>query len=82
MKRLIFLLIFLLSVILIAYAESYRPAPSPLSSVVTASAPQQEISDELDELDARIAELQTKLNVSYKILQKRVKYNEQNTPVP
>ena len=67
MKRLIFLLIFLLSVILIAYAESNRLAPA--TAAVPAS--QKEISAKLDELVARVAELQAKLNVSHEILKKQ-----------
>lgn len=65
MKRLMFLLIFLLAVILMAYAESNRPAHT------AATASQKEISAKLDELEARTAVLQAQLNVSHEILLKR-----------
>lgn len=66
MKRLIFLLFFLLSVILIAYAESDRPAHT-----AAAALSKKETSTKLDELETRAAELQAQLNVSHEILKKR-----------
>jgi hypothetical protein len=67
MKRLVCLLIILLSAIFIAHAESERAG----LSTATVSASQKEISVKLDELEARAAELQAKLNVSHEILKKR-----------
>lgn len=66
MKRQAFVFIFLLSVILIAYAESERLAPTTVAPVS-----QKEISAKLDELEARAADLQAQLNVSHEILQNR-----------
>ena len=65
MKRLVFMLIFLLSVILIAYAGSRRPLQSP--EEIAAS--QQEIQVKLNELEARVAKLQAELNLSEELLE-------------
>ena len=67
MKRVIFLLIFLLSFLIIAFAENNRT----VRSATPASVSQTKISARLDELDARAAELQAKLKLSHEILQKR-----------
>jgi hypothetical protein len=67
MKRIVLLLIFLLSFIFIVYAKSERTG----LSTGTVSASQKEISAKLNELEARAAELQAQLNVSHAILRKR-----------
>ena len=67
MKRLAFLLIILLSVIFIAYAQSERAG----LSAAAVSVSQKEINAKLNELDARTAELQTTMNLSHEILKKR-----------
>ena len=59
------MLIFLLSVILIAYAGSMRPTQSP--EEIAAS--QQEIQAKLNELEARVAKLQAELNLSEELLE-------------
>ena len=65
MKRLVFMLIFLLSVILIAYAESKRRIQSP--EEIAAS--QQEIQARLNELEARVAKLQAELDLSEELME-------------
>lgn len=67
MKRLMFLLIILLSIIFIAHAQSERAG----LSAAAVSVSQKEISAKLNELDARMAELQTELSLSHAILKKR-----------
>lgn len=65
MKRLVFVLIFLLSIILIAYAGSKPPAQSPEEIAIS----QQEIQAKLNELEARVAKLQAELNLSEELLE-------------
>jgi hypothetical protein len=67
MKRLFFLLIILLSVILIAPAQSERAG----LSAAAVSVSQKEINAKLSELDARVAGLQTELNLSHATLKNR-----------
>jgi hypothetical protein len=67
MKRLVFLLIIFLSIIFIAHAPSERVD----LSAAAVSISQTEISTKLNELDARKAELQMKLNLSHEILKNR-----------
>lgn len=67
MKRLVFLLVILLSVIFIAHAKNERIG----LSATAMSASQKEINAKLNELEARKAELQAKLNWSHQILQRR-----------
>lgn len=67
MKRLVLLLVFLLSFIFIVYAKSERAG----STAETGSASQKEISAKLNELEARAAALQAQLSVSHEILRKR-----------
>ncbi len=67
MKRLVSLLVILLSVIFIAYAKSERAG----SSAAAVSDSQKEISAKLNELDARVAALQTNLELSNALLRKR-----------
>jgi hypothetical protein len=67
MKRLVSLFVILLSVIFIAHTQSERAG----LSAAAVSVSQKEISEKLNELDARITELQTKLYLSHIILKNR-----------
>jgi hypothetical protein len=67
MKRLDSLLIILLAVIFIVYALSERAG----LSATTVSVPQQEITAKLNELDNRVAALQTNLDWSNALLKQR-----------